>query len=83
MTQSYVSCPERAWTSDDTAVTLAKAMAFAALGAANVLSADPDHAIARSLLTDAADAMTVLGDCRGWPWPEPRLTYANRSSLKR
>jgi hypothetical protein len=54
-----------------------KAMAFAALGAANVLSADSDHPSARSLLTDAADAMTVLGDCRGWPWPEPRLTYAN------
>src|ERR1700734_1295648 len=38
-----------------------KAMAFAALGAANVLSADSDHPSARSLLTDAADAMTVLG----------------------
>src|ERR1700691_6175333 len=54
-----------------------RAMAFAALGAANVLSADPDNASARSLLTDAADSMTVLGNDRGWPWPEPRLTYAS------
>jgi hypothetical protein len=54
-----------------------KAMAFAALGAANVLNVDPDNPSARSLLTDAADAMTALGHYRGWPWPEPRLTYAN------
>jgi hypothetical protein len=54
-----------------------KAMAFAALGAANVLSTEPDHPSARSLLTDTADALTVLGHARGWPWPEPRLTYAN------
>jgi hypothetical protein len=54
-----------------------RAMAFAALGAANVLSVDPDNASARSLLTDAADTMTLLGDHRAWPWPEPRLTYAN------
>ena len=54
-----------------------RAMAFAALGAADVLSTDPDNASAHSLLTDAADAMTVLGHRRGWPWPEPRLTYAN------
>ena len=53
-----------------------RAMAFAALGAANVLNADPDIASARSLLSDAADTMTGLGHS-GWPWPEPRLTYAN------
>lgn len=54
-----------------------RAMAFAALGAANVLSADPDNVSARSLLSDAADAMTGLTPQSGWPWPEPRLTYAN------
>lgn len=54
-----------------------RAMAFAALGAANVLIAEPDNASARSLLTDAADAMPGLGHQSGWPWPEPRLTYAN------
>ena len=60
-----------------------RAMAFAALGAANVLSADPDNASARSLLADAADAMPALGTYPGWPWPEPRLTYATQSSPKR
>ena len=54
-----------------------RAMAFAALGAANVLSVRPDNASARSLLSDAADAMTGPGHQPGWPWPEPRLTYAN------
>ena len=54
-----------------------RAMAFAALGAANVLSTDPDNASARSLLTDAADEMPGLGHDAEWPWPEPRLTYAN------
>ena len=45
-------------------------------GAAEVLSFEPDHASARSLLSDAADAMAV--PCRAvWPWPERRLTYAN------
>jgi hypothetical protein len=54
-----------------------RAMAFAALGAANVLTADPDNASARSLLADAADQMPGLGHQSGWLWPEPRLTYAN------
>ena len=54
-----------------------RAMAFAALGAANVLKADPDNISARALLSDAADAMIAPSDQPGWPWPEPRLTYAN------
>ena len=56
--------------------TWPRAMAFAALGAAEVLSFDPDHASARSLLSDAADTMAVPGPAV-WPWPERRLTYAN------
>jgi len=52
-------------------------MAFAALGAAEVLSIDPDDKSARSLLSDAADAMTGSTPHAGWPWPEQRLTYAN------
>ena len=40
-------------------------------------SVDPDNASARALLSDAADAMTGLSHHPGWPWPEPRLTYAN------
>ena len=54
-----------------------RAMAFAVLGAAEVISFDPDHALARGLLSDAADAMSATRWNRQWPWPEPRLTYAN------
>jgi hypothetical protein len=53
------------------------AMAFAALGAAELLSAVPDDLSAQRLLSDAAD---LVGRGRGapsWPWPEPRLRYAN------
>ncbi len=52
-----------------------RAMTFAALGAAEVLSRHPDHAGARSLLADAAAMITVPNG--SWPWPEPRLRYAN------
>lgn len=54
-----------------------RAMAFAALGAAEVVAYDPRHHRARDLLTDA---ITVIGASSidvDWPWPEPRLTYAN------
>lgn len=54
-----------------------RAMAFAALGAAEVLSIYPDDTTARFLLSDAADSMTGPGLHAGWPWPEHRLTYAN------
>jgi hypothetical protein len=54
-----------------------RAMAFAALGAAEVLSVMPDHGPARSLLSDAAGAMARPGADAAWPWPEERLTYAN------
>ncbi|HEY5822317.1 MAG TPA: hypothetical protein VIT20_10100 [Propionibacteriaceae bacterium] len=55
-----------------------RAMAFAALGAAEVLTRYPDHAPARALLADAA-AMIIasLPLNPTWPWPEPRLRYAN------
>ena len=43
------------------------AMAFAALGAAEVLSVEPDHAIARALLTAFAES----------PWPEPDFVGAD------
>ncbi|MBK9179418.1 MAG: glycosyltransferase [Acidimicrobiales bacterium] len=57
-----------------------RAMAFAALGAAEVLQVHPGHLGARRLLADLADRMD--GSDRSaitpsWPWPEPRLTYAN------
>ena len=53
-----------------------RAMCFAALGAAEVLSADPGHRSARALLRDAARFVDVPPD-GSWPWPEPRLRYAN------
>jgi hypothetical protein len=53
-----------------------RAMAFAALGAADVMTADPAHTTARELLSDA---IRVIGPPLSgpWTWPEPRLTYAN------
>jgi hypothetical protein len=52
-------------------------MAFAALGAAELLSAEPDHRAARALLTDYADTVAKPNGDAAWPWPESRLTYAN------
>ena len=54
-----------------------RAMAFAALGAAELLAVRPEHRAARDLLTEAADVMPTPGDYVVWPWPEARLTYAN------
>jgi hypothetical protein len=54
-----------------------RSMAFAALGAAELLGQRPDETAARELL---ADAVAVIGGpCgdAGWPWPEDRLTYGN------
>jgi hypothetical protein len=52
-------------------------MAFAALGAADVLAIDPRHYSARSLLVDAVELIDRPVTEPGWPWPEPRLSYAN------
>jgi len=54
-----------------------RAMAFAALGAAEVLIATPDHLGARALLADAADFIGSRRTEPDWVWPEPRLRYAN------
>jgi hypothetical protein len=54
-----------------------KAMAFASLGAAEVLRVNPANGSARSLLSDAADAMVEPRRHGPWIWPEERLTYAN------
>jgi hypothetical protein len=54
-----------------------RSMAFAALGAAAVLDAHPGHPQARRLLADAADRIGRPARDARWPWPEPRLTYAN------
>ena len=57
-----------------------RSMAFAALGAAELLRKRPDEMAARGLLTDT---LAVIGepevDDTRWPWPEERLSYANAS----
>jgi len=52
-------------------------MAFAALGAAELLTFDPEHRAARALLTDYASSVPAPNSDLTWPWPEPRLKYAN------
>lgn len=54
-----------------------RAMAYAALGAAEVLQADPTEHEARALLRDAVAAIGPSGADPAWPWPEPRLRYGN------
>jgi len=54
-----------------------RSMAFAALGAAEVLATQPRHTGARRLLADTADVIGRPGRDAAWPWPEARLTYAN------
>lgn len=53
-----------------------RSMAFAALGAADVVASDPDHRRARAMLIDALAAIGPVGT-GSWAWPEPRLAYAN------
>lgn len=54
-----------------------RSMSFAALGAAEVLSVDPDHALAAKLLGDISSYVGEPCDTPDWPWPEQRLFYAN------
>ncbi len=54
-----------------------RAMAFAGLGAAALLTVRPGSAGARALLADAATAVGVPGADPRWRWPEDRLRYAN------
>lgn len=54
-----------------------RAMAFAALGAAEMGALVPRDLRTRELLADAVAAIRPLSTEPGWPWPEDRLTYAN------
>jgi hypothetical protein len=54
-----------------------RAMAFAALGAAEMLSVHAGHEPARTLLVDAAARIGRPAQDPTWRWPEPRLAYAN------
>jgi hypothetical protein len=57
--------------------TWPRAMAFAALGAAELLTVDPENRAARLLIIDYAAGIAEPNGDPAWPWPEPRLTYAN------
>ncbi|MEZ0447983.1 glycosyltransferase [Cellulomonas sp. ICMP 17802] len=52
------------------------AMAYAALGAAEVLEVRPGNRAALGLLVDARTLLAQPSD-PSWPWPDARLTYAN------
>ncbi|WP_284228002.1 glycosyltransferase [Mycobacterium antarcticum] len=54
-----------------------RAMAFATVGAAEVLTVLPDNQSARRLVADYAGTVGDGGVDPDWPWPEPRLRYAN------
>jgi hypothetical protein len=53
------------------------AMAFAGLGAAEVLRADPHNTLAADLLADAATAAGWPDSDPLWSWPQQHLTYAS------
>ena len=53
------------------------AMAFAALGAAEVLSVLPGHSVALGVLSAAVAVIGEPPEDPAWPWPAPRLSYAN------
>ncbi|WP_280401697.1 glycosyltransferase [Nocardia carnea] len=54
-----------------------RAMAFAALGAAEVLRVRPGNRCARDFLGDTAALIGPPTRRTDWRWPEPRLQYAN------
>jgi hypothetical protein len=56
-----------------------RAMAFAALGAAELLAVQPRHSRALRLLADAVVTIGPVSADHTWPWPEERLSYANAS----
>nr|WP_092381185.1 glycosyltransferase [Micromonospora phaseoli] len=58
------------------------AMAFAGLGAVEVLRRHPAHTAAVALLADAAAAVGAPGSDPRWPWPRQRLTYASAALVE-
>ncbi|CAM5792008.1 glycosyltransferase [Cellulomonas persica] len=54
-----------------------RAMAYAALGAAQMRRISRDDVMASRLLLDARAVLPRFGSGESWPWPEARLTYAN------
>ncbi len=54
-----------------------RSMAYASLGAGQLLQGAPDDVASRRLLEDARRLLRRPLPDRTWPWPEDRLTYAN------
>lgn len=54
-------------------------MAFAALGAGELLLVAPNEDHARRILLSARGMLTQSPMHSDWPWPEPRLRYSNGS----
>jgi hypothetical protein len=54
-----------------------RATAFSVLGAADVLGVLPENAAARGLLGNSLHMFRRGSPTKDWPWPEPRLSYAN------
>ena len=54
-----------------------RATAYAALGAAQLLTVAPEDLTAYTLLLDARRALLPLRTDPAWPWPYGRLTYAS------
>ena len=59
-----------------------RAMAFAALGAGELLLNRGGEPSAERLLGDAVQAIGPTGADPAWPWPQPRLTYGNGSIVE-
>lgn len=55
------------------------AISFAALGAGELLLAQPDESSARKMLINARPRLTQSFTRSDWLWPEPRLRYSNGS----
>jgi hypothetical protein len=56
-----------------------RSMAFAALGAGDLLLAGPSELGAEELLRDVTSLVGRPRAVAAWPWPEPRLSYGNAS----
>lgn len=54
-----------------------RSMGHAVIGAANVLSVEPEHVEASRVMHHAREVLAPGDLSRAWPWPEPRLTYSN------
>lgn len=54
-----------------------RALAFAVLGATDILDTDPDHRLARARIADYIAWYESRPVSEAWPWPEARLAYAN------